>query len=247
MAKIYTTQGKVKGDLKLPEVFQTAYRPDLIQRTVVAEQSQTRQTYATDVAAGLRTSADYFGSRRRSYRQTINRARSRIPREKPGGGGLGKARRIPNSVGGHRAHPPKGTDYSKKINKKEWKAALASAIAATSQEDLILARGHKIAGGKLPMVVEDSIQEVKKTQDLVNILKTLGLEKDLERGKTGVSILIMIERDEGIVKAAGNIPGIDVATLNDVSVELLAPGTHAGRLTLWSESVIKKLSEDGSA
>jgi large subunit ribosomal protein L4e len=45
------------------------------------------------------------------------------------------------------------------------------------------------------------------------------------------------------VEAARNIPGVDVATVNDLNVELLAPGAHPGRLTIWTRGAIEKLDE----
>jgi large subunit ribosomal protein L4e len=151
---------------------------------------------------------------------------------------------VPHSVGGHRAHPPKCRDYSKKINKKEWKTALKSAIAATADKKLVEKRGHRPGKNDLPIVVEDAIQEVKKTSDAVKILKSIGLGDELGRCRSGTQgILIVVAEDKGIRGAAGNIPGVDVATINDLSVDLLAPGTHAGRLTVWSSSALKTLGE----
>jgi len=41
--------------------------------------------------------------------------------------------------------------------------------------------------------------------------------------------------------AAGNLAGVDVATVDQLNCELLAPGTHPGRLTVWTESAITRL------
>jgi large subunit ribosomal protein L4e len=43
--------------------------------------------------------------------------------------------------------------------------------------------------------------------------------------------------------AAQNIPGVQAASVNELNAELLAPGTHPGRLTLYTESAIKLLEE----
>ena len=76
---------------------------------------------------------------------TINRGMSRLPREKLGGGGLGKVRMVPQSVGGRVAHPPKKEkNYEKKINMKEYMLALKSAIAALANKELAMKRGHKV-------------------------------------------------------------------------------------------------------
>jgi large subunit ribosomal protein L4e len=53
--------------------------------------------------------------------------------------------------------------------------------------------------------------------------------------------LLVVERDEGIRRAARNIPGVEVVQARNLNVESLAPGTHPGRLTVWTESAIKAL------
>ncbi len=260
MTKIYSLKGKAKGEVRLPEVFYTEYRPDLIQRAVVMLQANKRSVYGVNPASGMLTSADYFGRRRGGFRQTINRGMSRLPRIKPGGGGLGNVRRVPQSVGGRRAHPPKMRDYSLKMNNKEYNLALKSAIAATGNASLAEERGHRIKEIKeMPLVVEDSLQKIDKTRDLLDALHALGLEDDLKRarekkirsGKGKMrgrkhrrkkSVLIIIEKDDG-VKRLDNISGVDIVELGDLDVEMLAPGTHPARLTLWTESALKKIGE----
>lgn len=261
MANVYSTEGKVSGKTTLPRAFNTEYRPDLIQRAVVALQANRRQEYGTKEGAGMNSSADYFGSRRHTYRITINRAISRLPREKPGGGGLGRVRLVPQSVGGRAAHPPKNKDWSKKINAKEYLLALKSAISASARKDLAEKRGHLIGNvAELPLIIEDAIEKTSKTKDALKTLTSMGLGDDLERtserkvraGKGKMrgrryrvkkSVLIVVNKDEGIRKAAGNIPGVDVSTLNELNVELLAPGAHPGRMTLWSKSAVENLDK----
>jgi len=261
MVNIYSLQGKAVGKIDLPAVFKTEYRPDLIQRAVVSLQSERRQPYSNSEGSGMKSSADYFGRRKGAYRMTINRGMSRIPREKPGGGGLGKVRLIPSSVGGRRAHPPKGKDYTKKMNNKEYLYALKSAIAATQAKDILKQRGHITDGLKeIPLIVEDALEKLAKTSEVVSVLLALGLENDLRRaegktiragrGKTRgrkyrkkKSALIVVAQDGGIGKSARNIPGIDVVNIEDLDVEMLAPGAHAGRLILWSKSAIETVDK----
>ncbi len=273
MTNIYSLKGSVAGEIETPQVFKTQYRPDLIQRAVVAVQANKRQVYGNDPLAGMRTSASYFGSRRHSYRMTINREQARLPKEKPGGGGLGKVRMVPQSVGGRRAHPSKKKDWTKNINRKEHLFALKSAISATADIDLITARGHRpninnenFDKNSYPLIVEDSFESLNKTKEVTEVLNNLGLNADLKRadyrkvraGKGTMrgrkymkrkSVLIVVNDDRGIVNGAKNIPGVDVATLDDLtvyydSIELFAPGTHAGRLTLWTKSAIENLDEN---
>jgi len=241
MVSVYALDGKAKGKVETPKVFKTPYRPDLIQRTVVAAYANVRQRHATDPEAGLRTSGDYFGSRRNRYRQTINKGQSRLPRLKTGGGGLGRVVRLPQVRGGMRAHAPKGKDYSRKINKKEHRLALNSAIAATADKKLVQSRGHLFGDKELPVVVEDKLEELSKAAELKRALVSNGFSEELKSRKKK-KILIVVKEDKGVMKAAGSIPGVDVATLTDLDVDLLAPGTHAGRLTIWSESAIKDIA-----
>jgi len=175
---------------------------------------------------------------------------TRLPRIKPGGGGLGRVRRVPQSVGGRRSHPPKGKDYSKKLNKKEAQRALDSAIAASASKELVEARGHEVAKVKeIPLIVSDEIQKTSKTKDLLKALEKLGLGDDLAKAKAKgrKSVLIVVGEDEGVGKAASAVPGVNVVNVAELKVSDIAPGAAAGRLTLWSEGSIKKLTEDGSA
>ena len=59
MTKVYDLQGNSVKEIQLPKVFSTPYRPDLIQRAVLAIQSNSRLRYGKDVIAGLKTSAIY--------------------------------------------------------------------------------------------------------------------------------------------------------------------------------------------
>ena len=61
--------------------------------------------------------------------------------------------------------------------------------------------------------------------------------------KQAVGPLIVVDKNKGLREAANNIPGIEVSTVNNLNVEMLAPGTHPGRLTLWTNSAIEKLNK----
>ena len=43
------------------------------------------------------------------------------------------------------------------------------------------------------------------------------------------------------LRAARNLAGVDVVTVTDLTTDLLAPGTQAGRLTVWTEGAIRSL------
>ncbi|MCD6371612.1 MAG: 50S ribosomal protein L4 [Candidatus Aenigmarchaeota archaeon] len=260
---VYDLDGKPLGKIKLPKIFETKVREDLIWRAVLSTLSKKRQPYGTDVLAGKRTSAHYHGRRRTRYTM-MNIGRARLPRlhghTVPWLSLV--ARFVPQARKGRRAHPPKVEKiWEEKINKKERRLAIASAIAATAIKDYVLGRGHKVENLKdLPIVVDDKIQEIKKTKELEEFLRKIGLEEELKRVKRKkiragkgkirgrrykkkIGPLIIIAEDKGISKAAKNLPGIDVIRVENLNAYMLAPGAHPGRLTIWSKSAIEKLKE----
>jgi large subunit ribosomal protein L4e len=70
--------------------------------------------------------------------------------------------------------------------------------------------------------------------------------KSRMRGKAkrfGVGPLLVVGEDKGIGRAARNLVGVDVIEAKSLNVQLLAPGTDAGRLTVWSESALKVMDQ----
>jgi large subunit ribosomal protein L4e len=61
--------------------------------------------------------------------------------------------------------------------------------------------------------------------------------------KQAVGPLIVVAEDKGLLNAAANLPGVNVALVSGLNAELLAPGTHAGRLTLWANGAIECLEK----
>ena len=61
--------------------------------------------------------------------------------------------------------------------------------------------------------------------------------------KQAVGPLIVVVENKGLVNAASNVPGVDVTTVANLNTEMLAPGTHPGRLTLWTNGAIEKLGK----
>ena len=260
---IYGIDGKVVGKIKLPKIFSVKVRENLIWRAVLSILSKKRQPYGADVLAGKRTAAHYHGRRRTRY-SMMNIGRARMPRlhgNTPPFLNL-VARFVPQARKGRRAHPPKVEKiWEEKINKKERRLAIASAIAATAIREYVAKRGHKIENLKhLPIVVDDKIQKIKKTKELREFLKKIGLGEELKRikrkkvragkgkmrgrrYKKKIGPLIVITEDKGISRAAKNLPGVDVVRVENLNAYLLAPGAHPGRLTIWTKSAIEKLKE----
>lgn len=251
---VYDLEGKsVRRSIDLPKVFDTPFRPDVIRRAVVAIDTHRLQPKGRNPMAGKRTTAESFG---------VGRGLSRVPRVKGERyAKAGSAAFAPSTVGGRLTHPPRvEKNIKKKINEKEKRLALASAIAATGLKEIVSERGHKI--GKipsLPMVVKDELEELTKTNEAKNVLTKLGAWLDMERvlnsikvrskgnrargraKRHGVGPLIVVAEDRGITKAVKNMTGVDAVEVNNLNVSLLAPGTHPGRLTIWTESAIKNL------
>lgn len=256
---VYDLNGNVKEKIELPGVFKETVRPDIIKRAVLALQSSKRQPYGSDPIAGLRTAVHYHGKRRHRW-MMINRGMARLPRIHAGSPHMTwRVRRVPQAVKGRRAHPPKTEKiWEQKINNKEMLLGLKSAVAATGNRELIKARGHRIDNVKdLPLVVVDEIQKIKRTKELVELFKKIGLDEELERVKkrkirsgkgktrgrkykTNIGPLLLVNKDFTI---GNNIPGVKVCNINDVSVENLAPGAQPGRITIYTKSAIEELNK----
>jgi large subunit ribosomal protein L4e len=257
-AKVYGLDGKQSKSISLPHVFSEDYKPALILKAFTAKQSHMFQPHGSDPLAGLRTTAEYIG-RRDAYRSGINKGIGRLPHEKTGGGGIGTVKRVPQSRGGRRSHPPKIEKVLiKALNKKEQALAMRSAIGATTRKELVEGRGHKFTA-ELPIVVDDKFEALKKTSEVIGVLERIGLTSDLARGrikkvragqsrmrgnkhlKKKTALIVVANAD--VIKACRNIPGVDAITTNKLNIELLAPGSHAGRLTVWTEGAIKQVGE----
>jgi len=250
-AKIFNLEGKPIGKIKLPPIFETALRPDVIKRAVLAIQSNRFQPQGRNPMAGKRTTAESRG---------VDLGIARIPRIK-GPGGRGAL--APGTVGGRAAHPPTSEKkIVKRIPKKEKRLALLSAIAATASKEVVSSRGHSIEDVPgIPLVVTDDLEGLKKAKEVEGALIHLGVFSDIYRVKESRKIragkgkhrgrkmkravgpLMVVAENKGIMEAARNIPGLDVFTVNNLNAELLAPGAHPGRLTIWTSSAIEKLNE----
>lgn len=261
-AKVVGKDGKAGAEVALPAQFGTDYRPDIIRRAFLSERSFTYQPKGIYIYAGRNYTAEYYG-RRHAWRQTINTGRSRVPRQKLPGGRSGRVLGVPSATRGPRAHPPKVNKILReRVNIKEKNYAIRSAIAATGNKELAVARGHRFAELMLPIVVDSAIEEIKKAKDARKALETIGLTADLDRAheartrrsgrarlrrggyRTPRSALIVVGSDKGIWKAARSIPGVDVVSVEKLTVELLCPGGDAGRLTVWTKDAIDKLDKE---
>ncbi|HSV41921.1 MAG TPA: 50S ribosomal protein L4 [Methanomassiliicoccales archaeon] len=248
---VYSLKGDVVKTMELPEVFGTEFRPDIIRKAVVAEEANQRQPYGSKEGAGARHAVSTWGK---------GRGVARVQRLTQGA----KAAESPNNVGGRRAFPPKAEkDWSKKCNRKERALARLSALAAASEPEMVKCRGHKFDEKvTLPVIVDDGMESLKSTSDVIAMLKSIGLQADVDKAKDGTkvragrgkmrsrkyrtprSLLLVVSNEKAdLFAGANNLPGVEVAYAEKLNAGNLAPGGLAGRLTVFSESAIKRVGE----
>ena len=244
---VYGIDGTTKEQVELPNVFNTPYRPDIIRKSFSILRSNKRQPYGADPYAGTKHATASVGK---------GRGQSRVPRLTQGR----TAALAPCVVGGRRAHPPKAErNWKEKMNKKERLIARNSALAATSNKELVLGRGHKFDDKiTLPVVIDDKFEEVKKTKDVIEIFQKIGIYDDVIRSVNGKHIragrgksrgrkyripksILIISTKKDIERSSNNLTGVDIAKPENLNVEHLAPGGDAGRLTVLTRSALKQI------
>ncbi|MBW2968152.1 50S ribosomal protein L4 [Candidatus Woesearchaeota archaeon] len=261
--KILDANNTEKGSKELPAVFNEEVRPDLIKRAVETVQSRARQPYGADIRAGKKCSAE-LSRRRRKYRGSYGHGISRVPRKIHSRNGTRfnwTGAFSPGTVGGRRAHPPKALKiWAKKLNIKERRKAIRSAIAATVLKDQVMQRGHVPPEG-YPFMIADDFESMNKTKDVLGALKKLGMDAELTRadektyraGKARLrgrkyrrrkGPLFVVSKDCPLLKSAANIPGVEAVTVDALNAELLAPGAEPARLTLFTQASVERLDKE---
>ncbi len=255
--------GKKDKSIELPEQFDEYIRDDLIKRAFLSIRSKERQPYGSKRDAGKRHSVR-LSRKRNAYRGTPGIGIARSPRKIMMRRGLRMhwtGAFAPNTVGGRRAHPPKPEkNWVEEINKKERRKAIRCAMSATIDEDLVSKRYN--IPSNYPFILSDKIESIKKTSELKEALEKLGFSDELKRAKKKKirsgkgkmrarkykkkrSILIVTNSsDSNLHIAAKNLPGVTVKPVSNLNSKVLAPGGSPGRVTLWTESAIKKLNEE---
>ena len=251
------------GKKELPQQFKEEVREDLIKKAVMAIEANRRQPYGANERAGKRHSAK-LSRRRRNYRGSYGHGISRVPRKILSRNGtrfnwVGAV--APGTVGGRRAHPPKPTkDWSKKINQKERRKAIRSALSATIIKEIVQNRGH-ILPNQYPFVLENKVEEFNKTKQVFDLLSKFGFDNELSRakekkiragrGKTRnrpykkkVGPLLVVSKDCALLQSVSNLAGFEVVKVDNLNAKLLAPGQRMGRLTIFSEAAIDRLEKD---
>ena len=255
-------EGKKLKSVELPKQFTEDHRPDLIKRAHHAFESHNQQPYGAFYDAGKRQSAD-LPRRRKKFGSPYGRGVSRVPRKSTWRRGtqFGWTGAVaPGTVGGRRAHPPKAEKVlANKLNIKERRKALRSALAMSCDDSIVKERGHLFT--QFTPVVDAKIEALTKTKDIEKAMKAMGLEKELARVaerkvragkgtmrgrkyKTKKGPLLVVADKCALEKAGRNVHGVEVCRVKDLNVELLAPGGVPGRLTLYSETAVEKIKAE---
>lgn len=243
----------VVDEVALPHVFLAPIRNDIVHFVFYNLNKNRRQAYAVNKEAGMLYAAESWGT---------GRAVARVPRV--GGSGTHRSGQgaFGNMCRGGRMFNPTTTwrRWHRKVNLTQRRHAVAAAVAASAVPSLVMARGHRI--NQLPEVpfVVDSLN-VAHTSEVIELFNKFGLKEELEkvketrkirpgqgkyrnrRYKTRKGPLVVFgDADNMIQKSARNIPGIEMCHVDRLNLLQLAPGSHLGRLIIWTSSAFNRLN-----
>ena len=195
---VYNMEGKEVGTMELNDaVFGVEVNEHLVHMAVLQQLANNRQ--GTQKA---KTRSEVSGGGRKPWRQK----------------GTGHARqgstRSPQWAGGGVVFAPVPRDYSFKLNKKEKRAALKSALTS------------KVQDNKLIVVDELKFDEIK-TKSFANVMKNLNVTKGL---------VVLAENDANVVLSAKNIPTVQTTLTNTLNVYDVM---KAGTVVLTKDAVAK--------
>ena len=121
----------------------------------------------------------------------------KIYRQKGTGNARHHGNRAPQFKKGGVVFAPKPRDYDIAVPKKVRRLAMKSAFTSKAQADEI--------------IVLDSLKlAAPKTKEMVKVLRALGATKK--------ALVLVAEKDEDLLRAANNIPGVTVALVNTINV-----------------------------
>ena len=177
---VYNMEGNEVGTMELNDaVFGVEINEHLVHLAVVRKLANNRQ--GTQKA---KTRSEVSGGGRKPWRQK----------------GTGHARqgsiRAPQWTGGGVVFAPVPRDYEVKMNKKERRAALKSALTSKVQEN--------------KLVVVDSLALAEaKTKEMQKVLTNLKADK---------ALVVTADDDQKVVLSARNIADVQTATVNTINV-----------------------------
>ena len=177
---VYNMEGKEVGTIELNDaVFGVEVNEHLVHMAVVNQLANNRQ--GTQKA---KTRSEVSGGGRKPWRQK----------------GTGHARqgstRSPQWAGGGVVFAPVPRDYTLKMNKKEKRAALKSALTSRVQENKLI-------------VVDELKFDSIKTKAMASVLKNLNVNK---------ALVVLNDNDTNVVMSAKNIPDVKTAQTNTINV-----------------------------
>ncbi|CDD56152.1 50S ribosomal protein L4 [[Bacteroides] pectinophilus] len=177
---VYNIEGKEVGSLELNDaIFGVEINEHLVHMAVVQQLANNRQ--GTQKA---KTRSEVSGGGRKPWRQK----------------GTGHARqgstRAPQWTGGGVVFAPTPRDYSFKMNKKEKRAALKSALTS------------RVVDSKIVVLDEIKFNEIK-TKNFANVMKNLKLDK---------ALMVIGDNDANVILSARNIPDVKVSQPNTINV-----------------------------
>ena len=177
---VYNMKGETVGTLELNDaVFGVEVNEHLVHMAVVAQLANKRQG-----TQSARTRAEVSGGGKKPWRQK----------------GTGHARqgstRAPQWTGGGIVFAPKPRDYTIKLNKKEKRLALKSALTSRVNE------------GKFIVVDQIAMDEIK-TKNFKAVLDALNVNK---------ALVVLDSNDQTVVKSARNIENVKTALTNTINV-----------------------------
>ena len=176
---VYNIEGKEVGSIELNDaVFGVEVNEHLVHMAVVNQLANNRQG-----TQSAKTRSEVSGGGRKPWRQK----------------GTGHARqgstRSPQWTGGGVVFAPKPRDYSFKMNKKEKRIALLSALSS------------KVADNKIVVLDAFNLDEVK-TKKFAEVMSNLKVDK----------ALVVIEgENKNVVLSGRNIPSVKVSATNEIN------------------------------
>ncbi|MFH0954920.1 MAG: 50S ribosomal protein L4 [Candidatus Micrarchaeota archaeon] len=263
-AIVFNLSGQKAREIELPSVFNTPIDTGLIKRAVLAIQSSRLQPKGIFPGAGRQNTGVMVGVRwLPTSERSINVGHARLPRMKNRRNLLaGRVVKIPRAVGGPKAHPPKvQKNIVENINKKEKQKALMCAIAATASQKMVNQRSDSTGQMVVPLIVENAFEGLAKTSEVIKVLEAIKVFSEIENAKKKKkiragkgkrrgrkykrkkSILIVTAKSAKVYKGARNLEGVDIVEARNLNAELLAPGTKAGRLTVWTEGAVAEVQK----
>ncbi|MBM54976.1 MAG: 50S ribosomal protein L4 [Euryarchaeota archaeon] len=196
LQEVYEIGVELGKKVSLPDSFSAEIRTDLVKLAVASARANRRQAYGSNPhvgkrkpMSGMKHSVEWWGK---------GRGVSRIMRRT----GQRRGAQNPHTLGGRRAHGPKvEKDWSRKLNRNERRLARNSALAATTNIEMVSGRGHRFAEeiSSLPIVLGDYSENGEKidieafnlnggTRKVNAIFEALGLGDDLRRARDGRKI-----------------------------------------------------------